>query len=63
MRGLDTPLRMGYAEDSGVSGRQGLRTARRGGGQFFGPGKRLVLYPKEWKSGELIFPYAKAKQP
>jgi hypothetical protein len=54
---------MGYAEDSGVSGRQGLRTARRGGGQFFGPGKRLVLYPKEWKSGELIFPYAKAKQP
>jgi branched-chain amino acid transport system substrate-binding protein len=31
--------------------------------QFFGPGKRIVLYPKEWKSGELIFPYAKAKHP
>lgn len=30
--------------------------------QFFGAGKRIVLYPEEWKSGELIFPYAKAKQ-
>ncbi len=29
--------------------------------QFFGPGKRIVLYPEAWKSGELIFPYAKAK--
>jgi branched-chain amino acid transport system substrate-binding protein len=29
--------------------------------QFFGPGKRVILHPKEWKSGELIFPYAKAK--
>jgi branched-chain amino acid transport system substrate-binding protein len=30
-------------------------------GQFFGPGKRVILYPDEWKSGTLIFPYAKAK--
>ena len=29
--------------------------------QFYGPGKRVILYPQEWKSGELIFPYAKAK--
>jgi len=29
--------------------------------QFFGPGKRIVLYPEAWKSGELIFPYANAK--
>ncbi len=29
--------------------------------QFFGPGKRIVLYPEEWKSGELIFPYVNAK--
>jgi branched-chain amino acid transport system substrate-binding protein len=25
--------------------------------QFAGPGKRIVLYPKEWKSGELVYPY------
>ena len=29
--------------------------------QFFGPGKRVVLYPTKWVSGELIFPYAQAK--
>jgi hypothetical protein len=26
--------------------------------QFEGPGKRVVLYPEEWKSGTLIYPYA-----
>ena len=25
--------------------------------QFAGPGKRVVLYPKEWKSGNLVYPY------
>jgi len=25
--------------------------------QFSGPGKRIVLYPKEWKSGDIIYPY------
>jgi len=25
--------------------------------QFAGPGKRIVVYPKEWKSGDLIYPY------
>ena len=25
--------------------------------QFAGPGKRIVLTPKEWKSGDLVFPY------
>jgi branched-chain amino acid transport system substrate-binding protein len=25
--------------------------------QFAGPGKRIVLYPKQWKSGELVYPY------
>ena len=25
--------------------------------QFAGPGKRVVLYPKEWKSGEIVYPY------
>jgi len=25
--------------------------------QFAGPGKRIVLYPKEWKSGNIVFPY------
>ncbi|MDA1118051.1 MAG: amino acid ABC transporter substrate-binding protein [Proteobacteria bacterium] len=25
--------------------------------QFAGPGKRVVLYPKEWKSGDLVYPY------
>jgi branched-chain amino acid transport system substrate-binding protein len=29
--------------------------------QFYGPGKRVVLYPEEWKSGTLI-PYAKARK-
>jgi branched-chain amino acid transport system substrate-binding protein len=27
--------------------------------QFNAPGKRIVLTPKEWKSGELVFPYKK----
>ncbi len=30
--------------------------------QFTKPGKRVVLYPEQWKSGTLIYPYAKAKQ-
>ena len=25
--------------------------------QFAGPGKRIVVYPKEWKSGEMVYPY------
>ena len=25
--------------------------------QFAGPGKRVVLYPKDWKSGNIVFPY------
>jgi branched-chain amino acid transport system substrate-binding protein len=25
--------------------------------QFAGPGKRIVLYPKEWKSGNIVYPY------
>ncbi|MFZ2160283.1 MAG: amino acid ABC transporter substrate-binding protein [Bradyrhizobium sp.] len=25
--------------------------------QFVGPGKRIVLYPKAWKSGEIAYPY------
>ena len=25
--------------------------------QFAGPGKRIVLYPKEWKSGDIQYPY------
>lgn len=25
--------------------------------QFAGPGKRVVLHPEEWKSGELVYPY------
>lgn len=25
--------------------------------QFAGPGKRVVLYPKDWKSGDIVFPY------
>jgi branched-chain amino acid transport system substrate-binding protein len=29
-------------------------------GQFMGPGKRVVLYPEEWKSGKVIYPYAEA---
>lgn len=28
--------------------------------QFEGPGKRVVLYPEEWKSGTLMYPYAEA---
>jgi branched-chain amino acid transport system substrate-binding protein len=27
--------------------------------QFAGPGKRIVLYPKEWKSGDIVYPYKK----
>jgi len=27
--------------------------------QFAGPGKRIVLHPKEWKSGEMVYPYKK----
>ena len=30
--------------------------------QFYGPGKRVVLYPEEFKSGTLIYPYAKARK-
>jgi branched-chain amino acid transport system substrate-binding protein len=25
--------------------------------QFVEPGKRIVLYPKEWKSGDIVYPY------
>jgi branched-chain amino acid transport system substrate-binding protein len=25
--------------------------------QFAGPGKRIVLYPKAWKSGNIVYPY------
>ena len=25
--------------------------------QFSGPGKRIVLYPRDVKSGELVYPY------
>jgi branched-chain amino acid transport system substrate-binding protein len=25
--------------------------------QFAGPGKRVVLYPKAWKSGDIVYPY------
>ena len=25
--------------------------------QFEGPGKRIVLYPKAWKSGDIVYPY------
>jgi branched-chain amino acid transport system substrate-binding protein len=25
--------------------------------QFAAPGKRIVLYPKEWKSGDIVYPY------
>jgi len=27
--------------------------------QFAGPGKRIVLYPKNWKSGDIVYPYRK----
>ena len=27
--------------------------------QFEGPGKRIVLYPKAWKSGDIVYPYKK----
>ena len=27
--------------------------------QFAGPGKRVVLYPKAWKSGDIVYPYKK----
>jgi branched-chain amino acid transport system substrate-binding protein len=30
--------------------------------QFRGPGKKVVLYPDEFKSGSLIYPYAAAKK-
>ena len=29
--------------------------------QFRKPGKRVVLYPGDWKSGQVIYPYSKAK--
>jgi branched-chain amino acid transport system substrate-binding protein len=29
--------------------------------QFRGPGKKVVLYPDELKSGTIIYPYAAAK--
>jgi branched-chain amino acid transport system substrate-binding protein len=29
-------------------------------GQFAAPGKRVVLFPEEWKSGTMIYPYAAA---
>ncbi len=32
-----------------------------GVGQFSKPGKRVVLYPKEWKSGQVMYPYSKVK--
>ena len=25
--------------------------------QFVGPGKRIVLYHKAWKSGDIVYPY------
>jgi hypothetical protein len=30
--------------------------------QFKHAGKRIVLYPKEWVSGEFKFPYTEAKK-
>ncbi len=27
--------------------------------QFAGPGKRIVLYPKDWKSGDIVYPFKK----
>ncbi len=30
--------------------------------QFTIPGHRVVIYPDQWKSGDLIYPYAKAKR-
>ena len=30
--------------------------------QFTKPGKRVVLYPSEWKSGKFIYPYTDAKK-
>lgn len=29
--------------------------------QFKDSGRRIILYPEEWKSGNIIYPYAKAK--
>ncbi len=29
--------------------------------QFRGPGKKVVLYPDELKSGNIIYPYSAAK--
>jgi branched-chain amino acid transport system substrate-binding protein len=31
--------------------------------QFKKPGTRVVLWPEEFKSGNLIYPYAKAVKP
>ena len=30
--------------------------------QFRGPGKKVVLYPEEFKSGTLIYPYSAAQK-
>jgi len=27
--------------------------------QFSGPGKRIVLYPEDWVSGKIVYPYRK----
>ncbi len=40
---------------------QGIETTRIE--QFTQPGKRVVLYPEQYKSGTLIYPYSKAKIP
>jgi branched-chain amino acid transport system substrate-binding protein len=29
--------------------------------QFRGPGKKVVLFPDEFKSGKMIYPYSAAK--
>jgi len=29
--------------------------------QFHKPGKRVIIYPDQFKSGNLIYPYAKGK--
>jgi branched-chain amino acid transport system substrate-binding protein len=30
--------------------------------QFYGPGKRVILYPKEFRTGDVVFPFEKARQ-
>jgi len=30
--------------------------------QFRGPGKKIVLYPEEFKSGNMIYPYSAAQK-